>query len=117
MKWLLIVPLVAFCGLASWYALDLREDVGALRHEAATLAKDLKAASAAVEAMRQEQKATSAALGEWARGRAEIDALRRELDAAVVEAMTNDQSYASWRQTPLPDRLRLGLFDGVRAQN
>ena len=116
-KALFSLSLVAFCALAAWYALELREEVGGLRQEATALAQDLKAAAAAVDAMRQEQRATNAALSEWARGRAEIDALRRELDAAVLEAMTHDQSYADWRRTPLPDRLRSGLFDGLRVQD
>lgn len=111
-----MLALMGFCALAAWYALELREKVGGLRHEAATFTRELKAAAAAVDTMRQEQKAINAAIAEWAQGRAEIDALRRELDAAVLEAMTNDQSYADWRRAPLPDRLRPGLFDGLRPE-
>lgn len=96
------------------YVQRMKSDLRHVRQEAAALKQGIQDAAASVDALRKEQQATNTLISKWAKDRAELDALRRELDQAVKEAIRNDPSYAEWRKTPLPDRLRRGLLDGVR---
>lgn len=114
MKGVLCVGAAILFLLGCVYVQGIKSDLRHVRQEAVALKQGIQDAAAAVDALRNEQQATNTLIGKWAQDRAELDALRRELDQAVREAIQNDPSYAEWRKIPLPDRLRSGLLDGVR---